>query len=230
MCREGSGVPQTLLNQPCLRSKRDPHPDPAPLGQTRPAHQGWTQPAGPRVLLYSAAMTSEAAGLAESICHTLLSAQSAEPTAPSTVQVPLGRATQSRAVPFHPSSLLPVPPPDLCSGTFPSLVTQEGILTFHQCQGKAQTPKIPSRFPLHLQLLIHSTAHSAVPLSEQMTGLIPQAFVTVFDNRLNTKRAAGIIWKKRKQLPGLNGSTVMLVPCRLQQRKTPLTYIQLAAF
>lgn len=83
MCREGSGVPQTLLNQPCLRSKRDPHPDPAPLGQTRPAHQGWTQPAGPRVLLYSAAMTSGAAGLAESICHTLLSARSAEPTAPS---------------------------------------------------------------------------------------------------------------------------------------------------
>lgn len=64
-----------------------------------------------------------------------------------------------------------------------------------------------------------STAHSAVPLSEQMTGLIPQVFVTVLDNRLNTKRAAGIIWKKRKQLPGLNGSTVMLAACRLQQRK-----------
>lgn len=107
------------------------------------------------------------------------------------------------------------------------LETREGILTFHQrCQGEAQTPKTPSL--LHLQLLIHSTAHSAVPLSEQMTGLIPQVFVMVFDNGLNTKRAAGIIWKKRKQLPGLNGSTVMLVLCRLQQRKPPCTYIQLA--
>jgi len=31
-------------------------------------------------------------------------------------------------------------------------------------------------------------------------------------------------------LPGLNGYILMLVLCRLQQRKPPLTYIQLAAF
>lgn len=86
---------------------------------------------------------------------------------------------------------------------------------FWQCTNSEST--------LHLQLLIPSTAHSAVPLSEQMTGLIPQVFVAAFDNRLNTKRAAGIIWKKRKQLPGLNGCTVMLAACRLQHRKPPLT-------
>lgn len=135
-------------------------------------------------------------------------------------QLPL--AGEGRAVPLHHS----------CS----SFSTSRPLLWHIPLSGKCWRHRrelwrcTNSDNTLHLQLLIPSTAHSAVPLSEQMTGLIPQVFVAVFDNRLNTKRVAGIIWKKRKQLPGLNGCTVMLAACRLQHRKPPLTYIQLAAF
>lgn len=55
-----------------------------------------TQPAGPRILLYSAATTLGAAGLGESICYTLLSAPSAEPTLSSPQQ---SHAQQGSALP-----------------------------------------------------------------------------------------------------------------------------------
>lgn len=50
-------------------------------------------------------------------------------------------------------------------------------------------PHAPSPFPQYLQLPIQPAARSAVPRSEQMTGLISQVFVMAFDNRPNTKRA-----------------------------------------
>lgn len=84
-----------------------PAPRPSSSGAF-PAHQGWTQPAGPQILLYSAATTLGAVGLAEPICYILL------------------RAWQSHAEQGcdpPPSSLLPIPPPALCPGTSCSLRT-----------------------------------------------------------------------------------------------------------
>lgn len=114
------------------------------------------------------------------------------------------RHTQ-RAMPLHRSSLFHIPPAfpppsDLRARTFPLLVTAgdtEGYFHIQSVQpGKGMnserapnTPTHHTPFPWYLQLLIHCAAHSAVPRAEQMIGLIPQVFVTAFDNRLNTKRA-----------------------------------------
>lgn len=186
--------------EPALLQEQDLHPHPAPLGHT-PCPPG----PGPACrTINPALLSSHSLGscLGQPICSTLLAA----PGLWAQLRVPL-------ALPLHHSwsSLLHLQTSALAHSPL-CWRHRRGFWHSTVMHRLCKHPAPPAPHP--------STAHSAVPLSEQMTGLIPQVFVTVFDNRLNTKRAAGIIWKKRKQLPGLNGSTVMLAACRLQQRKS----------
>lgn len=105
---------------------------------------------------------------------------------------------------------------------------QQGICRFNQhSQGTAQILNVPTPrhpVPQYLQLPIH---HACSPLSEQRTGLTSQVFATALTIGWTQKKLSGIIWKTRKQLPGLNGSILLPALCRLK-RALPLTYVQLA--